>query len=68
VVAVASKTQLTVPAIWIVAVPLVPQFAEQTPITPLVSVVAAITAVDGAPVSFVRVLVVVPVELALLTW
>src|SRR3989454_5372611 len=50
-------------AIW--ALPVVPAPPTTTPRMPLVSLVVAITAVDGAPVSFASLLSVVPVVVSL---
>jgi len=53
--------QLTWPLIWMLAFPVVPAPPVVMPTTPPVSEVEAMMAVEGAPVSFVRVLAVVPV-------
>src|SRR2546425_12438282 len=49
----------------ICALPVVPAPPTTTPTMPFVSLVAAITTVDGAPVSFASLLTVVPVVVSL---
>ena len=61
-----SKTHEMLPAVVITAVPVVPAPAVVIPTAPPVSVVAVMTAVEGAPVILVSVLIVVPVDAALL--
>ena len=60
-----SNTQLATPAMAICALPVVPAPPTTTPTIPFVSVVAAITTVDGAPVSFASLLTVVPAVVSL---
>src|SRR2546426_4049714 len=57
--------QLATPAMAICALPVVPAPPTTTPTMPFVSLVAAITTVDGAPVSFASLLTVVPVVVSL---